>query len=102
MKYKVILSSLLTLMLSAHGGVGHAAGVSQGVMLSNSCAGCHGTGGRSPGAIPSINGKTAQFIRQALTDFRSGKRPGTVMGRHAKGYSEEEIKLIADHFSTQK
>ena len=71
-------------------------------MLSNSCAACHGTAGKSPGAMPSINAKPAPFLIQSLKDFRSGKRPSTVMGRHASGYSDEEIKLIADYFSSLK
>lgn len=78
-----------------------AAEINRGVMLSNSCAACHGTDGKSPGAIPSINGKSTQFISQALHDFRDGKRPATVMGRHASGYSDEEIALIAEYFSGQ-
>ena len=106
MNFRFIISGLFVLILSAYGGMVLAAGgtpvITQGAMLGNSCAGCHGTGGRSPGAIPSINGKTAQFISQSLMDFRSGKRPATVMGRHAKGYSDEEIKLIAEYFSSQK
>ena len=76
--------------------------ITQGAMLSNSCAACHGTDGKSPGAIPSIHGKSAEFITQALTEFRAGSRPSTVMGRHAKGYSDEEIKLIAEHFASLK
>ena len=75
--------------------------ITRTVMLSNSCAACHGTNGKSPGEIPSINGKSSQFISQALHQFREDKRPATVMGRHASGYSDEEISLIADYFSTQ-
>ena len=75
--------------------------ITRGVMLSNSCAACHGTDGKSPGAIPSINGKSAQFLAQALHDFQEGKRTATVMGRHATGYSDEEIRLISDYFSRQ-
>jgi sulfide dehydrogenase cytochrome subunit len=78
-----------------------AAGIDRGVMLSNSCAGCHGTDGHSPGAIPSIAGKSADFIETALKEFRSGKRPSTVMGRHASGYTDEEIRLIAEFFSSK-
>lgn len=74
--------------------------LSQGAVLSASCAGCHGTDGRSPGSIPTINGRPAEFIRASLEDFRSGKRPSTVMGRHAKGYTDEEIALIAEYFAT--
>lgn len=73
--------------------------VSRGAVLSFSCAGCHGTDGKSPGAIPSIAGKSAEFIETSLKDFRTGKRASTVMGRHAKGYSDEEIKLIANFFA---
>jgi sulfide dehydrogenase cytochrome subunit len=94
-----VLALLGTLALSLNS---QAAEVSQGAMLSNSCAACHGTDGKSPGAIPSIHGKSAEFISQALKDFRSGKRESTVMGRHATGYSDEEIKLIADYFAGLK
>lgn len=76
--------------------------ITQGAMLSNSCAACHGTDGKSPGAIPSIHGKSADFITQALTEFRAGSRPSTVMGRHANGYTDEEINLIAEHFASLK
>ena len=77
----------------------YAQKITQGMMLSNSCAACHGTDGKSPGAIPSINGKSASFLSQVLKEFRDGKRPSTVMGRHAKGYSDEEIDIIANHFA---
>jgi len=74
--------------------------ITRGVMLSNSCAACHGTDGKSPGAIPAIYGKSSEYISQALLDFREGKRPASVMGRHASGYSDEEIQLIAEYFSS--
>lgn len=74
---------------------------SRGAMLSGSCAGCHGTDGRSPGSIPPIHGRSAESIRESLQDFRSGKRPSTVMGRHAKGYTDEEIALIAEYLANR-
>jgi len=77
----------------------NAAKVTRGMMLANSCAACHGTDGKSPGSIPAIYGKPAAYLSETLMDFRDGKRPSTVMGRHAKGYSDEEIKLIADFFA---
>jgi sulfide dehydrogenase cytochrome subunit len=69
--------------------------VSRAALLSLSCTGCHGPDGHSPGAIPSINGKSADFISMSLKMFRSGDRPATVMGRHALGYTDEGIELIA-------
>ena len=76
--------------------------LTRGGMLSASCAGCHGTNGNSPGAIPSISGKSAEFIDETLKQFRSGERDSTVMGRHAKAYSDEEIQQIAEYMAKQK
>ena len=80
---------------------GQAEELSRAAMLSASCEGCHGTYGRSPGAIPPIAGKSAEYLRETLESFRSGEAEATVMGRHVKGYSEEEIRLIAEYFSKQ-
>ncbi|BAZ93127.1 cytochrome c class I [Thiohalobacter thiocyanaticus] len=77
---------------------GAATELTRGAMLANSCAGCHGTDGHSPGAIPSIADKSSAFIETAMKEFRSGARHGTVMGRHARAYTDEEIRLIAEFF----
>lgn len=74
---------------------------SRAALLSLSCTGCHGPDGRSPGAIPSIDGKSADFISMSLKMFQSGDRPATVMGRHALGYTDEEIELIAKYFAAR-
>jgi len=102
MQLKLLTQTTLTTVLLFSGVTSSATEITQGMMLSNSCAACHGTDGKSPGAIPSIHGKSVQFISQALIEFRAGTRPSTVMGRHAKGYTDEEIKLIAEHFASQK
>lgn len=78
---------------------GVGAEITQGAMLSNSCAACHGTDGNSPGDIPTLHGKSADFIERALKGFRSGERDSTVMGRHATGYTDEEIAQIAEYFA---
>ena len=74
--------------------------LSRASMLSYTCAGCHGTDGASPGSIPSIACKSAETIEKALKEYRSGKRFSTVMGRHVKGYTDQEIQLIAGFFGT--
>ena len=76
-----------------------------GSVLAMSCLNCHGPGGKSPGDIPSIAGKSEDFIKNALVDFRDGKRSGTsatVMGRLAKGYSDDEIAAVAKYIATLK
>jgi sulfide dehydrogenase cytochrome subunit len=71
-------------------------------MLANPCAGCHGTDGASPGSIPSIKGLPSSHLISVMKAFKSGKRKGTVMNRIARGYTDEEIELMAKHFSSAK
>jgi cytochrome subunit of sulfide dehydrogenase len=70
--------------------------------LALSCAACHGTDGKSPGAIPTIAGRSAKDIKDALLAFKAGTRPSTVMNRMAKGYTDPEIDALAAYFSTRK
>jgi len=71
-------------------------------MLANTCAGCHGTDGASTGpATPSIAGNSEIYTVDTMIAFKSGERPSTVMGRIAKGYSEEEFKLMGGYFAKQ-
>lgn len=65
--------------------------------MANNCFTCHGPDGRSPGSIPSLNTQTADTIAATLKAFKSGARPSTVMGRHAKGYSDAEIDALANY-----
>lgn len=70
-------------------------------LLTVSCSGCHGPAGRSPGAIPAINGRTAQDLAAILRAFRANERPATIMNRIARGYSDEEIDAVAREIATQ-
>ena len=63
----------------------------------NNCFSCHGTDGRSSGAMPSLAGLSAQQAALALKEFKSGARSATVMARHAKGYSDAELEALANY-----
>lgn len=69
-------------------------------ILANNCFTCHGPGGRSPGEIPSLNQLGAADLATAVKQFRSGERSSTVMGRHAKGYSDADIEAIAQYIAS--
>jgi sulfide dehydrogenase cytochrome subunit len=72
-------------------------------MLSETCAGCHGTDGASGGpAIPSIGGMNAEYFTEVMTGYQSGEIYSTIMGRIAKGYTEAEIGLMAGFFAGQE
>ena len=67
-----------------------------------SCAACHNTQGRSVEGTPVIAGIPREQFITAFKEFQSGARKATVMHRHAKGYNDQEIELLADYFSAQK
>ena len=70
--------------------------------LAAGCANCHGTGGVSQDEIDSLAGKPKAELVTKLQDFKNARRPGTVMPQLAKGYTDEQIELIAGWFAAQK
>ncbi len=68
-------------------------------MLSDTCAGCHGTNGTSGGpATPTIAGLSKDYFVETMQGFASGEIPSTIMERIAKGYNDEEYTLMAEYF----
>jgi len=71
-------------------------------MLANACAGCHGTNGASVGPTsPIISGMASEYFVNAMAAYKKDEWPSTIMGRIAKGYTDEQIKAMAAFFSKQ-
>jgi sulfide dehydrogenase cytochrome subunit len=70
--------------------------------LAASCAACHGTQGNSQSITPVLAGLDTTYFSTQMLAFRNGSRDSTVMHRHAKGLTIEEINLLATYFSQQK
>ena len=68
----------------------------------SSCSGCHPASASVGTPVPRLNGRDAAQITSAMTEFRTGKRPATVMDRIAKGFTDDETKAIAAFFAAQK
>ena len=69
-------------------------------MLSETCAGCHGTDGASLGpASPTIGGMEGEYFIEVMEGFRDDEIYSTIMGRIAKGYTDEEIALMGTFFA---
>jgi sulfide dehydrogenase cytochrome subunit len=66
------------------------------------CSGCHAISKTVETAVPRLFGRKAEELSTAMLEMKSGKRPSTVMGRLAKGYSDEEIVAISAWFAAQK
>lgn len=72
--------------------------------LAATCANCHGTDGRAvPGSgNDALAGMDKEKILQKLADFKSGAKPATIMHQISKGYSEQQLDLIAAYFAARK
>ena len=66
-----------------------------------SCSACHGTNGASVGQVPSLAGSQRAETILKMQEFKSGKRQGTIMPQLAKGYTDEQIDLVATWFAAQ-
>ena len=100
MQKLVLKGTLLACSLALSGAV---LATPSGSMLGNTCAGCHGTNGSSVGpATPTIAAMDPEVFMDSMKGYKDGSRPATIMGRIAKGYSEEEFKAMAEFFAKQE
>lgn len=98
-----ILSFLILGILTGMPMIVCAGGERPASMLSNACAGCHGTAGASAGySIPIIAGLPSKYFRRAMKQYKSDERYSSIMGRIARGYSDAEIDAMAIFFEKQK
>jgi len=70
--------------------------------LAATCANCHGTNGAARGDMKVLAGVKAETLIALMNDFRSGNQPATIMHQISKGYTDEQIKLIAGFFAAQQ
>ena len=93
----------LSAMLSFGGAAFADAATGKSTYAARGCIGCHGAGGVSTvAANPTLKGRDAEFIRQSLTDFRSGARQNAVMNAMAAQLSDDDIRHIADYIESLK
>jgi cytochrome c553 len=77
-------------------------GATHGRVIAATCAACHGTHGKSETAIPALAGTDKAYFIKQMNDFKTGKREATVMHQHAKAYTDEEIRHMAEFFAAAK
>lgn len=66
--------------------------------LAATCAACHGTNGvnHAGDMMHPINHLTANQIQELVLAYKNDERKGTIMHQLAKGYSDEQIAIIAE------
>jgi cytochrome c553 len=97
-----VLRVVVTIALGSASVAAGAADQWSGRDIAANCANCHGTDGRSRGAMPSLAGRDKAEIVRYVSEFRDGKRPSTVMQQLAKGYTDAQIEAAAAYIAAQK
>src|SRR5262245_17011959 len=98
MRYRVAMIALAAVLLEP--GVGLA---QSGQAITQTCFICHGPGGRNEGgAVISIAGLPKEHVARQMADFKADRRPGTIMNRIAKSYSDEQIQSIVEYLASLK
>ena len=102
MKRAIFRAVAAAFMASAAFASGPAqAEMASGAVLTYTCFSCHGTDGKSAGDMPTIAGKSEDYITEKLKAFKSGELEATVMDRIVKGFTNDEIAALAKFFSGQ-
>ena len=72
-----------------------------GRLLASNCFQCHGTNGRGPG-FDKLAGESAKEIYEELAEMRAGKEGQGLMVKHAMGYTDAQLRLLAQWLATQR
>lgn len=68
----------------------------------SSCSGCHAADARIVTPVTRLVGRSAADLVTQMLAFKTGQRPSTVMDRIAKGFTDAEIRAIAEWYARQK
>ena len=67
------------------------------------CVACHGDNGVGiTGQYPTLAGQHADYIEQALLEYRKGGRKNPIMATFANQIKEEDIRVLARYYSKQR
>lgn len=101
---KLLPTTITALGLLAAPSLAHTADPDLGRNLAATCATCHGTNGKAvQGAgMEALAGMDKTKALQKLNEFRSGAKPASIMHQISKGFSDEQLDLMAAFFAAQK
>ena len=78
----------------------------KGKQLAYTCQGCHGVTGYKNAyptySVPKITGQSAEYLANALNEYRKGARKHPTMQAQAQSFSEQDIADIAAYLSSLK
>ena len=80
--------------------------VENGRTLSYTCQGCHGLTGYKNAYpsyhVPRIGGQSAEYLTQALTEYKKGNRKHPTMQAQSQSFSDQDIADLSAYLSSLK
>jgi cytochrome c553 len=77
-----------------------------GRTLAYTCQGCHGVEGYKNAYpsfhVPRIGGQSAEYLAQALTEYKKGNRKHPTMQAQAQSFSDQDIADLSAYLSSVK
>lgn len=70
-------------------------------LLAAQCFQCHGTDGNSVSSIDSLSGESEAELIEEMLEMQAEAEPDDIMHKHAMGYTDEQIRLIAAYIAAQ-
>lgn len=105
-RYPLLAACLALFTASAAIAQTPAGSAEKGKQLTYTCQGCHGVTGYKnvypTYSVPKITGQSAEYLENALTEYRKGARKHPTMQAQAQSFSEQDIKDIAAYLSSLK
>lgn len=79
------------------------ASASKAPKAAEQCVACHGTDGVGiTGQYPNLAGQHADYLRRALTEYRTGGRKNPVMTGFAANLKPEDIAQVSEYYSQRQ
>lgn len=103
MKRSLIIAAAAALSLSSLAGYAKGNAEAGKAKAAQVCAACHGPDGNKPTGpdFPILAGQHVDYLRQALSDYKSGKRNNPIMKGFAATLSAKEMDDLAAWFASQ-
>lgn len=95
-------SHVAAIVLALAGSVASAADPAHNRSLAASCSNCHGTNGQAQDGMEPLAGKAKEEMLKKLMDFKTGKKPASIMHQLSKGYTDQELERIVEYYASQK
>lgn len=70
--------------------------------MASACASCHGTNGIAEPGMASLAGQPKEELLKKMLDYKTGKKPATLMHQISKGYTDEQLEQLSGYFAALK